>query len=78
MKEATRSPIQTDWFLVLDEKSEQSSTAVIVNVEGHTEHSVRVAYPVASRYLTAARVGSPPLDEMIEIATRESGGVVQD
>lgn len=78
MKETTRSPIQKDWFLVLDDKSEQSSTAVIVNVEGQSEHSVRVAYPVASRYLSAASVGSPSIDELIEIANEEGGGVVQD
>lgn len=77
-KNTTRSPLNVAWFLVLEKQSEQTSTAVIVNIEGGTVRSVRVAYPVASRYLSAASVGSPSIDEMIEIANEEGGGVLQD
>ena len=77
-KNNTRSPLNTEWFLVLDGRSEQTSTAVIVNIEDGNVRSVRVAYPVASRYLSAASVGSPSIDELIEIANEECGGVLQD
>jgi hypothetical protein len=77
-KNTTRSPLITEWFLVLDEQSEQTSTAVIVNIEDGSVHSVRVAYPVSSRYLSAASVGSPSIDELIEIANEEGGGVLKD
>ena len=77
-KNATRSPLNTEWFLVLDEQSEQASTAVIVNVEDRNVRSVRVAYPVSSRDLSAASVGNPPLNELIEIADKEGGRVLQD
>lgn len=78
MKNTTRSPLMTEWFLVLDEQSERISTAVIVNVEDQSVRSVRVACPVASRYLSAASVGHPPIDELIEIANEEGSGVLQD
>ncbi|CAD0084694.1 unnamed protein product, partial [Aureobasidium vineae] len=78
MEKATESKLHTDWFLVLDERSEQSSSAVIVNVEGEDVRSARVAYPVASRYLSAASIAHPSLDEMIEIADWKHGGVIQD
>lgn len=45
-KNTTRSPLNAEWFLVLDEQSEQTSIAVIVNVEDGAVRSVRVAYPV--------------------------------
>jgi hypothetical protein len=77
-KNTTGSPLNTEWFLVLDEQSEQTSTAAIVNIEDGNVHSVRVAYHVASRYLSAASVGSPSIDELIEIANEEGGGVLQD
>jgi len=78
MKDTTRSPLNTEWFLVLDKQSEQTSTAVIVNIEDRVVRSVRVACPVASRYLSAASVGHPPIDELIEIANEEGGGVLRD
>lgn len=78
MKRTTRSPLNTEWFLVLDEQSEETSTAVIVNIEDGNARSVRVVYPVASRYLSAASVGSPSIDELIDIANEEGGGVLQD
>jgi hypothetical protein len=77
-KKTTGSSLNTGWFLVLDEQSERTSTAAIVNIEERNVRSVRVAYPVASRYLSAASVGSPPIDELIEIANEEGGGVLQD
>jgi hypothetical protein len=77
-KDSTRSPLKTKWFLLLDEQFEQISTAVIVNIEEGVVRSVRVAYPVASRYLSAASVGNPPIDELIEIANEEGGGVLQN
>jgi hypothetical protein len=74
----TRSPLNMRWFLVLDVESEQTSTAVMVRVdEDGSVRSLRVAYPVASRYLAAASVGHPPLDELIEIGEGE-GGVIHD
>jgi hypothetical protein len=73
-----RSPLNTQWFLVLDAESEQTSTAVIVRVdEDGSVRSMRVAYPVASRYLAAASVGHPPLDELIE-SVEGGGGVIHD
>jgi hypothetical protein len=78
MKRTTRSLLNTEWFLVLDEQSEETSTAVIVNIEDGNDRSVRVAYPVASRYLFAASVGSPWIDGLIEIENEEDGGVLQD
>lgn len=77
-KDTTGSPLYTDWFLVLDDQSEQTSTAVIIHVEDDDVQSVRVAYPVASRYLSAASIAHPPLDELIEIANEEGDGVMQD
>jgi hypothetical protein len=74
----TRSPLNTQWFMVLDAESEQTSSAVIVRVdEDGSVRSLRVAYSVASRYLAAASVGHPPLDELIEIGGGE-GGVIHD
>ncbi|KAI4726128.1 hypothetical protein E4T49_06055 [Aureobasidium sp. EXF-10728] len=78
MKKATESKLHTGSFLVLDGNSEQTSTAVIVNVEDGGVRSARVAYPVASRYLSAASIAHPSLDEMIEIADSKHGGVIQD
>lgn len=78
MKNTTDSPLKTAWFLVLDGQSEQGSTAVIVNVEDQSVRTVRVAYPVASRYLSAASIGHPPIDELIEIANEEGGGVLRN
>jgi hypothetical protein len=78
MKRTTRSLLNTEWFLVLYEQSEETSTAVIVNIEDGNARSVRVAYPVASRYLSAASVGSPSIDDLIEIENEEDGGVLQN
>jgi hypothetical protein len=78
MVNTTRSPLDTKWFLVLDGESEQTSTAVIVRVDEDGDvRSVHVAYPVASRYLAAASIGHPPLEELIESVEGE-GGVICD
>lgn len=77
-KSTTRSPLNMEWFLVLDEQSKQTSTAVIVNIEDRVVRSVRVACPVSSRYLSAASLGYPPINELIEIANEEGGGVLRD
>lgn len=68
MKTATRAPLKTKWFLVLDEQSEQTSSAVIVSSGDQSIRSVRVHYPVASRYLSAASVCRFSIDELIKIA----------
>lgn len=78
MVAATDSKLDTEWFLVLDESSAQTSTAVIVRVEDGDVLSARVAYPVSSRYLSAASIGHPPLDELIESANEEGDGVIRD
>ncbi|KAG9764080.1 hypothetical protein KCU73_g1118, partial [Aureobasidium melanogenum] len=49
MVTATDSKLDTEWFLVLDESSAQTCTAVIVRVEEDGDVlSARVAYPVSS------------------------------
>jgi hypothetical protein len=78
MIHTTKSPLNTSWFLVLDDRSEKDSTAVIVHVEEGGVRQVRVAYAVSSRYLSAASIGHPPLDELIEIAEEEDDGVLRD
>jgi hypothetical protein len=78
MVHTTDSPLNTSWFLVLDDRSEKDSTAVIVHVEDGVVRKVRVAYAVSSRYLSAASIGHPPLDELIEIAEEEGDGVLRD
>jgi hypothetical protein len=78
MVHITNSPLNTSWFLVLDDRSEKDSTAVIVHVEDGVVRKVRVAYAVSSRYLSAASIGHPPLDELIEIAEEEGDGVLRD
>ena len=77
--------LHTDWFLVLDGESDKTSTAVIVRAEddanegnGLSVTSARVAYGPASRYLSAAGIGHPPLDELIEVARDSGDGVVRD
>lgn len=69
----TNSHLAINWFLVLDEQSEQTSTAIMVNVAGNDNctlrsdvRSLRVAYPVSSRYLSAASIAHPPIDELRE------------
>lgn len=74
----TGSKLHKDWYLVLDQRSARTSTAVIVRVEDEDVLSVRVAYPVSSRYVSASSIGHPPLEELIEIANEETGGVFQD
>lgn len=83
MKKTTGSKIQTDWFLVLDERSAEDGTAVIVNVEegdGGDEQvrEVRVEWKVSSRYLAAASICHPGIDELKEIAEGETDGVLRD
>jgi hypothetical protein len=75
--------LQTDWYLVLDGESERTSTAVMVNAESDEEgglrvRSARVAYGVASRYLSAISIGHPPLSELVEVAKEQGDGVVRD
>jgi hypothetical protein len=88
MKKTTGSAINTHWFLVLDHRSEEDDTAVIVNVdggevseggavsEGVVVREVRVAFPVASQYLAAASISHPGIDELIEIVEDEGSGVL--
>lgn len=75
---ATGSPLNTEWFLVLDEESAQTSTAVIVRIESDgVVQSVRAEYTECSTCIAAASVAHPPLDEMIEIANEYGDGVVR-
>lgn len=88
MKEATGSIVATDWFLVLDERSEQTRSAIMVHVESHGNHalrsgvrSLRVDYPTSSRYLAAASIAHPPIDELKEIVDGSPGkfhGILRD
>ncbi|KAF2158689.1 hypothetical protein M409DRAFT_30781 [Zasmidium cellare ATCC 36951] len=74
MKEASASKLKTDWFLVLDGRSVETNSAVIVNVEPHGTHtlrssvrSLRVDYPTSSRYLAAASIAHPSINELKEV-----------
>ena len=83
LQEMNTPRLQADWYLVLDGASEKTSTAVMVNSESDEEdglrvQSARVAYGVASRYLSAASTGHPPLHELIGVAKEEGDGVVRD
>jgi hypothetical protein len=78
MKTSTQSATNTTWFLVLDKRSTEDETAVIVNVDEGEVRSVRVRFPVASRYLAAASIAHPSIDELMEIAEEEGGGVIDD
>jgi hypothetical protein len=63
----------------LDERSRRDDTAVIVNVDKDAAvRQVRVAFPVASRYLAAASIAHPGIDELIEIVEDEGSGVLWD
>jgi len=75
--------LQTDWYLVLDGESEKTSSAVTGNVESGEEdevrvQSVRVAYGVSSRYLSAAGIGHRPLDELIGVAEEQGDVIMRD
>ncbi|KAH0291967.1 hypothetical protein M436DRAFT_58594 [Aureobasidium namibiae CBS 147.97] len=74
----TDSAIQTDWFLVLDARSMEDHTAVIVSVEQEEVRQVRVEWKTASRYLAAASTSHPGIDELIEIAEGNEDGVLRD
>lgn len=78
MKTHTHSAINTHWFLVLDKRSVEDETAVIVNVDEGGVRNVRVRFPVASRYSAAASIAHPSIDELIEIAEEECSGVIDD
>ncbi|KAG9690922.1 hypothetical protein KCU95_g8515, partial [Aureobasidium melanogenum] len=78
MVAATDSPLNTEWFLVLDEESAQTSTAVIVSIEDDGDvQSVRAEYTECSTCISAASVAHPSLDEMIEIANEYGDGVIR-
>ncbi|KAG9681409.1 hypothetical protein KCU95_g17854, partial [Aureobasidium melanogenum] len=68
--------LESDWFLVLDERSEDTQSAVMVNVGDLGVRSLRVGYPVSARYLAAAAMANPPLDELAE--TVDKGGILRD
>lgn len=84
LQQMNTSRIHTGWFLVLDGDSDKTSTAVIVHVEEEEEGSeprvtsLRVAYAPSSRYLSAASIAHPSLDELIEIAESTADGVLRD
>ncbi|CAD0019620.1 unnamed protein product [Aureobasidium pullulans] len=78
MVKDTGSKIDTEWFLVLDDESERTSSGVIVVVESEYVRSVRVTYPTTSRYLAATSVAHPGIDEMIELASDNYNGILQD
>jgi len=78
LKKTTDSAIQTDWFLVLDERAMEDETAVIVNVEGKEVRQVKVEWKTASRCLAAASIAHPGIDELREIAEGNEDGVLRD
>lgn len=84
LKKTTHSAIQTDWFLVLDGRAMEDETAVIVNVEGGEDaegimvRQVRVEWKTANRYMAAASIAHPGIDESREIAEGNKNGVLRD
>ncbi|THX27833.1 hypothetical protein D6D12_05195 [Aureobasidium pullulans] len=68
--------LESDWFLVLDERSDETQSAVMVNVGDLGVRSLRVDYPVSARYLAAAAIANPPIDELAE--TVGEGGILRD
>ena len=82
MKNKTGSKIYTNWFLILDSRSHRDETAVMMNVEGQGEErrvrEVRVDWKTASRYLAAASIAHPGIDELKEIAQGMEDGVLRD
>ena len=69
---------------MLDGRALEDETAVIVNVEegenaeGDMVRQVRVEWKTASRYLAAASIAHPGIDELIEIAEGKEDGVLRD
>ena len=78
LKKTTGSAIHTNWFLVLDERAMEDETALIVNVEQEVVRQVRVEWKTASRYLAAASISHPGIDELREIAEGKEDGVLRD
>lgn len=78
MKKSTRSKIATNWFLVLDARSAEDETAVMVNFEEGEVREVRVEWKVSSRYLAAASISHPGIEELREIAEGKEDGVLRD
>jgi hypothetical protein len=68
--EKTNSKLDTECFLVLDDQSEATQTAVMVNVDrtSNEVQSLRVEYAISARDLAAASVAHPDLEEMAEHA----------
>jgi len=56
----------------------EDETALIVNVEQQEVRQVRVEWKTASRYLAAASISHPSIDELIEIAEGKEDGVLRD
>lgn len=90
LKEVTGSRLRTDWFLVLDDRSVETNSAVMVNVESKVAkyalrsdsvRSLRVEYATSSSYLAAASVAHPLIDELQEIVDSNPGkfgGILTD
>jgi hypothetical protein len=78
MGTSTHSAINTHWFLVLDKRSVEDETTVIVNVDEGEVRNVRVRFAVASRYLAAVRVAHSSINELMEIAEEEGGRGIDD
>jgi hypothetical protein len=62
----TESKLQTDWFLVLDDRSEETQSAVMVNTGDMGVRSLRAEYSVSWKYLSAVIVAHPPIDELAQ------------
>lgn len=88
MKKKMGSKIYTNWFLVLDGRGSGDESAVMINVEGEVGQAreveerevreVRVEWKTASRYLAAASIAHPGIDELKEIAQGMADGVLRD
>lgn len=78
LREKRDSKLSEEWFLVMDEKSEQSSSVVIVCCGFSPPQTVRVDWTVASRYISAAEIAHPDIGEMIELAENNTDGILRD
>lgn len=74
LNETIGSSLATNWFLVLDERSVETNSGVMVNVGSRSNHalrsnvrSLRVDYPTSSRDLAAVSIAHPSIDELKEV-----------
>jgi len=83
LRETTESEIMTEWFAVMDERSERDDTVLLVAVErddgGENEvlgyRTVRASFEVACTSLMCYESGHSSVDEDLERAARQPDGV---